>query len=123
MCYVNGKQITSVMDAEAIDIFWAYVDNKWYSDMSTDDMFVSIFDSTAKTIMTKSATKEDVGVKFGTVAIIIAGTAAVVIFLKVRRKHEHEKAEETERILNAPLDGLDGKPSDPLADKYTKNKS
>lgn len=123
MCYVNGKQITSVMDAEAIDIFWAYVDNKWYSDMSTDDMFVSIFDSTAKTIMTKSATKEDVGVKFGIVAIIIAGTAAVVIILKVRRKHEHEKAEETERILNAPIDGLGGKSSDPLADKYTNTKT
>ena len=123
MCYVNGKQITSVMDAEAIDIFWAYVDNKWYSDMSTDDMFVSIFDSTAKTIMTKSATKEDVGVKFGIAFIIIAGTIAVIMILKVRRKHEHERAEETERILNTPLDGLDGKSSDPLADKYTNTKS
>ena len=118
MCYVNGKQITSVMDSEAVDIFWAYVDNNWYSDASTDDMFVSIFDSTAKTIMTKSATKEDVGVKFGIVAIIIVGAVAVVVIMKLRRKHEREKAEETERILNAPINDIAAGDNDPLVSKY-----
>ena len=29
MAYVNGKQVPSVMDSEAIEIFWAYVD-KYY---------------------------------------------------------------------------------------------
>lgn len=42
MAYVNGKQVSSVMDSEAIEIFWAYVDKYWYSDMSTDDMFTTI---------------------------------------------------------------------------------
>lgn len=121
MCYVNGKQISSVMDAEAIDIFWNYVDNNWYSDMSTDDMFVSIFDSTAKTIMTKSTTMADVGVKVGTVVVIIVAAGAIIVIMKIRRKHEKEKAEETERILNTPISGLDDKSSsDPLVDKYTQ---
>lgn len=61
MAYVNGKQVSSVMDSEAIEIFWAYVDKYWYSDMSTDDMFTTIFTKTADRIMTKSTTAADVG--------------------------------------------------------------
>lgn len=118
MCYVNGKQITSVMDSEAVDIFWAYVDNNWYSDKSTDDMFVDIFNSTAKRIMTKTATGADVGVKFGIVAIIVAIIIGIIVVMKTRRKHEKEKAEETERILKTDISSLGS--DDSLADKYTK---
>ncbi len=121
MCYVNGKQVSSVMDAEAIDIFWNYMDNKWYSDSSTDDMFVSVFNSTADTIMTKSATMADVGTKIGTAVIIIVLVGGIVIVMNVRRKHKREEAEETERILNTPIDRL-GNSSDPLVDKYTDTK-
>ena len=103
MCYVNGKQVTSVMDSEAIDIFWAYVDNNWYSDMSTDNMFVTIFDKTADRIMTKTTTGADVGKKVVTLIIVIVAIGGVLVVMKVRRKHEHERAEETERILNTPL--------------------
>ena len=118
MCYVNGKQITSVMDSEAVDIFWAYVDNNWYSDKSTDDMFVDIFNSTAKRIMTKTATGADVGVKFGIVAIIVAVIIGIIVVMKIRRKHEKEKAEETEHILKTDISSLGS--DDSLADKYTK---
>lgn len=54
MAYVNGKQVTSVMDSEAIDIFWNYLDRYWTdSSLSTVDVFTKTFDSTAKTIMKK----------------------------------------------------------------------
>lgn len=53
MCYVNGKQVDSVMDAEAIDIFWGYIDRYWYDDMSTDALFEKAFTKTAETIMKK----------------------------------------------------------------------
>lgn len=53
MCYVNGKQVDSVMDAEAIDIFWGYIDRYWYDDMSTDELFEKAFTKTAETIMKK----------------------------------------------------------------------
>lgn len=56
MCYVNGKQVDSVMDTEAIEIFWGYLDRNWYSDMSTDTLFENAFTKTAETIMTKSRT-------------------------------------------------------------------
>lgn len=114
MCYVNGKQVTSVMDSEAVDIFWAYVDNNWYSNMSTDDMFVTIFDKTADRIMTKTTTGADVGKKVVTLLIVVVVIGGVLVVMRVRRKHEHERAEETERILNTPLRSSE----DDLVDKY-----
>ena len=36
MCYVNGIQVSSVMDAEALDIFWAYLDKYWYTDRGNE---------------------------------------------------------------------------------------
>ncbi|MCC8151051.1 MAG: hypothetical protein LIO96_06255, partial [Lachnospiraceae bacterium] len=53
MVYVNGYDIDSVMDEEAVEIFWNYVDEYWYSDLSTDDMLTEIFNSTADAIMNK----------------------------------------------------------------------
>ncbi len=51
MVYVNGYDIDSVMDEEAVEIFWNYVDEYWYSSLSTDDMLTEIFNSTADAIM------------------------------------------------------------------------
>ena len=51
MCYVNGIQVDSVMDAEAVDIFWEYLDRNWYSGMSTDELFERAFTRTAEAIM------------------------------------------------------------------------
>lgn len=120
MCYVNGKKVSSVMDAEAVNIFWNYMDSNWYSDKSTDDVIIDTFDSTAKTIMHKSATLADVGVKVAGVALVVVIIGGVVIIMKVRRKHEHERAEETERILKTDIHGdVGNSPADDLADKYS----
>lgn len=118
MAYVNGKQVFSVMDSEAIEIFWAYVDKYWYSDMSTDDMFTTIFTKTADRIMTKSTTAADVGnnaVKVIGVIVVFAGIIAVMV---IRRKHKAEEAKETEKILNTPLNG--DSEADDLLKKYKK---
>lgn len=114
MCYVNGKQVTSVMDSEAVDIFWAYIDEYWASDMSTDDMIVKTFDSTAKRIMDKSTTGADVA-KYAVVLVIVCvGGFVVIRMLRMKFKRDKEKAEETERILKTPLD----KSEDDLLNKY-----
>jgi hypothetical protein len=118
MCYVNGKQVTSVMDSEAVEIFWAILDNKWYSDMSTDDMFVSIFNDTADRIMTKSTISADVGKRVVTVIGVIAVGVVVIILIRMKFKRDKEKAAETERILNTPLDNMYSADSDPTLNKY-----
>lgn len=118
MAYVNGKQVSSVMDSEAIEIFWAYVDKYWYSDMSTDDMFTTIFTKTAERIMTKSTTAADIGNNAVKVIGIIVVFAGIIVVMVIRRKHKAEEAKETEKILNTPLDG-DSEAND-LLKKYKK---
>lgn len=115
MAYVNGKQVSSVMDAEAVGIFWDKLDNAWYKDMSTDDMFVSVFDSTARTIMTKSTTGLDVlHIVIGLCAIM-AGVSGVILIMRTRREHEAERNAETERILRTDLTQA----GDDLLDKWS----
>ena len=106
MCYVNGIQVSSVMDSEAVDIFWSYLDKYWVSDLSTDDMFVKTFTSTADRIMTKTTTSKDI-VKY----VLLVTAAGVVVFgvikvVKLKHKRAKEEAEETERILNTPIESL-----------------
>lgn len=99
MCYVSGKQITSVMDAEAIDIFWAYMDENWYSDASTDDMIVRTFNSTAKRIMAKTTTSLDVKkyLIIGVVIIILAVLGWKTF--KAKQKYEGEQTGNNEKTL------------------------
>ena len=118
MAYVNGKQVSSVMDSEAIEIFWAYVDKYWYSDMSTDDMFTTIFTKTADRIMTKSTTAADVGNNAVKVIGVIVVFVGIIVVMVIRRKHKAEEAKETEKILNTPLNG--DSEADDLLKKYKK---
>lgn len=118
MAYVNGKQVSSVMDSEAIEIFWAYVDKYWYSDMSTDDMFTTIFTKTADRIMTKSTTAADVGNNAVKVIGVIVVFAGIIVVMVIRRKHKAEEAKEAEKILNTPLNG--DSEADDLLKKYKK---
>lgn len=118
MAYVNGKQVPSVMDSEAIEIFWAYVDKYWYSDMSTDDMFTTIFTKTADRIMIKSTTAADVGNNAIKVIGVIIVFAGIIVVMVLRRKHKAEEAKETEKILNTPLNG--DSEADDLLKKYKK---
>ncbi len=122
MCYVNGIQVSSVMDSEALDIFWAYLDKYWYSDLSADDMFVKIFDSTADTIMTKTTTSKDVA-KYALI-VVAAGVVVfgVVKVVKLKHKRAKEEAEETERILNTPMESLVDEELKKTAAKYDEKK-
>ncbi len=106
MCYVNGIQVSSVMDSEAVDIFWSYLDKYWVSDLSTDDMFVKTFTSTADRIMTKTTTSKDI-VKY-VLVVVAAGIVVFGVIKVVKLKHQRakEEAEETERILNTPIESL-----------------
>lgn len=120
MAYVNGKQVTSVMDAEAVGIFWNYIDNFWYKDMSTDDMFAGVFRSTADKIMTKSATFYDIVLTCLKISGVVTVLLGVLLLMQTRRRHEAERSAETERILKADLGKLGDAEADDLADKYTE---
>lgn len=103
MAYVNGSMTASVMDAEAVNIFWGYLDRYWYTNMSTDDVLVSAFTDTGKTIMKVPTNVWDVLktiVKFvGIVAVLII--VLIIVIIKVQRARE--KAREDQRILETDI--------------------
>lgn len=106
MAYVNGIQVSKMMDAEALEIFWNILDNEWYSDSTTVDMFTSIFTETAD-IITKESVSGGTLVLYMIIAIIIiASVGGVVVIINKKREADAEKARETERILNTPLEKL-----------------
>jgi hypothetical protein len=122
MTYTNGYQTSSVMDSEAVEIFWNNIDKYWYTNLSTDELFVKAFDDTADTIMYVSTTGKDilkwiliiVAVLLIIVAILLIG-GIIVNLVKQKNKRAKEKAEENQRILNTPINDL---AKDNLEDKY-----
>ena len=114
MAYVNGKQITSVMDSEAVNIFWNYIDRYWTDNsLSTVEVFTKTFNSTANTIMEKSTTSNDIIKIICIVVGIIIVIGGIIYILRMKFKRDKEKAKETVEILKTPLDK-----SDELRDKY-----
>lgn len=103
MVYVNGLMTSSVMDSEAVEIFWNNIDRYWYTDMSTDDVLVSAFVNTGKTIMKVPTNGWDV-LK---VLLIIAGIIVILIFviiiIIIKTQRAREKAEEDQRILETDI--------------------
>lgn len=113
--HVCGKQVTSVMDAESIDIFYAYWDSNWYSDKSTDDVLIDTFASTADRIMKRSTTGMDIakGLIFAFIVVVcVIGCCVVVILI---HKRQREKAKEAQDLLNTPVEKIG---DDDLTDKY-----
>ncbi len=114
MAYVNGKQVTSVMDGEAVNIFWNYIDRYWTDDsLSTVEVFTKTFNSTANTIMEKSTTSNDIIKIICIIVGIIIVIGGIIYILRMKFKRDKEKAKETVEILKTPLDK-----SDELRDKY-----
>lgn len=114
MAYVNGKQVTSVMDSEAVNIFWNYIDCYWTDDsLSTVEVFTKTFNSTANTIMEKSTTSNDIIKIICIIVGIIIVIGGIIYILRMKFKRDKEKAKETVEILKTPLDK-----SDELRDKY-----
>ena len=120
MAYANGFQTSTIMDAEAVNIFWSYLDRYWTSDMETDEVFVYTFNNTARAIMYEATTgKELKELRTALVSILILHVIVftVVYIVKLISKHKKEKDKERERILNTPINDI---VMDNLEDKYLK---
>lgn len=119
-CLWMGTEASIVMDSEAVDIFWAYLDYDWdtWDTNDNDGMFADVFSKTASRIMVKTTTANDVKAKLLVIVGIVVVAAAAIVIIRMVFKRQKEAAEETVAILNAPL----GRTSaDDLADKYNDN--
>lgn len=106
MSYVVGKQAESVLDTDVIDTFFENLDNNWYTDKSTDDMFYDTFMDTARYAMK--------GYSVVPTMIVFAFTVCCLLLVvkNVQNSRAWEKAQETEKVLNTNIDDL--------AEKYAK---
>lgn len=120
MAYANGFQTSTIMDAEAVNIFWNYLDRYWTSDMETDEVFVYTFNNTAKAIMYEATTGKELKQLITAMVsflIFLAIVFTVVYIVKLISKHKKEKDKERERILNTPINDI---VMENLEDKYLK---
>ena len=117
MCYVNGKRASSVMDPEAVDIFWAVLDKNYYDDsLDTETFITKTFNSTADRIMKKSITKETV-ILIAVIAVVVLLVILIAVNASNKKRKDALKEKELNRdILNADVNEL-GEKSD-LLDKY-----
>ncbi len=103
MCYVAGSMTASVMDSEAIDIFWAYIDQYWYTNLSTDDMFVEVFNSTSERIMQRFVSWSDL-IRYLIIAVIVIAACVLIIRLvRLKIQRDKKKAEEAKNIFEPPV--------------------
>ena len=83
MCYVCGSDITSVMDEDAISVFWDNVDLYWDSDTDAAEMLLAIYENTAEDIMSAaviSGSADSTGrVAAAFIAVILAAALLVVV--------------------------------------------
>lgn len=117
---VLGLQTESVMDQEAVDIFWAYYNKYFFADCDEDEMFRGIFCGTADRIMQRTTTGADVGLQAFKAVLVIVVIIGVCAVITLKRKAERERARETAEILSAPIQGSRAD-DDPLVQQYGGN--
>ncbi len=119
---VAGKQAKTVFDNEARDIFFDYLDSYYVSDLDTSDYFSTVFEKTADRMM--EVTRSPL-----VTIVVVLGVVAVLLILftwwKKAKKQKNLEAEQTERILNTPLDTSPTKSREveELEKKYTQSDS
>lgn len=117
MAACTGNQAKTVVDEEALEILYDYIDSYFYSDMDEDEMFSRAFSDAAKRIMdTQMSTGSIVAIVIG--VIVVAVLILLIVVSVIRRSRE--KAEETERILNTPLEKYNDPDEDGLKEKYNE---
>ena len=110
-----GSQTGVVMDAEARDILFDYIDYYYYEAPTEDEFFSKAFEKAADRMMEKTKSP------FITLGIVAGGAVIIVIAFVWWKESKRKKAEQDERnqeILNTPLEKM----SDELADLENKYK-
>lgn len=116
--YVSGFAADSIMDDEALKIFWGYFEKNYYNtSLSIEEMISDTFSSTADSIMSRATNGWD----FAKIAIMVGGVVGVIVVVylitKIKAKRAKEKEDYTKEILDKPLETFSTDTSD-LEEKY-----
>lgn len=112
--YVAGKQAKTVIDTEAADILLDYIDRYYYGSLNEDEFFSKAFSDAGKRIMSVTASPW-----IPVVLVVAVFGVIIVLYLwwKNGKRQKNLEVEQTERILNTPLDML-GSGDTGLENKY-----
>ena len=118
MCYAVGTSAKAVMDDEAVNIFWGYIDKYWTSDLSMEDMITTVFSETANAIMHVSKTSDQIEGMIIIGVLVVAIAILITVVISIKRKAEAEKAKHTQKILDTPIENLNNAKDDDTVGKY-----
>ena len=114
-----GAQVGTVMDQEACDILFDYIDKYYYEAATEEEFFSLAFEKAADRIMQAPTNFWDFAKKAAIPVAVVITAIIAFSFWKRKVKRDKEKAEETERILKATMGNMvDVSASNDLLDKY-----
>lgn len=114
--YWAGSAAKGVIDDEAGEILLDVIDSKYTSDLSDEEMFSKSFSDAATRMMKVGYTTKQLIIIAVIVLLCLGFVVSVYLWVKTRAKARAEEAEETQRILNTPIDEI----GESVLDKYNK---
>ena len=106
--YWAGSAAKGVIDDEAGEILLDVIDSKYTSDLSDEEMFSKSFSDAATRMMKVGHTTKQLIIIAVIVLLCLGFVVSVYLWVKTRAKARAEEAEETQRILNTPIDEIGG---------------
>lgn len=114
--YWAGSAAKGVIDDEAGEILLDVIDSKYTSDLSDEEMFSKSFSDAATRMMKVGRTTKQLIIIAVIVLLCLGFVVSVYLWVKTRAKARAEEAEETQRILNTPIDEI----GESVLNKYNK---
>ncbi|MEL7603620.1 MAG: hypothetical protein AAGU77_10740 [Bacillota bacterium] len=113
--YRTGDKASTVMDSEAEDIFEDYIYRYYDTGLTAEQYFSKVFNDTADRMMS-------VTVSPWVYVLIVAGVVLLVVIAFVwwrhAKKQKNLEAQQTEEMLNTPLEQFGDKEAEELGKKY-----
>lgn len=119
MWYVAGSAAKSVMDSEAVEILFDYIEKQYFSDLTDEEMFSKAFSLAADRIMYKKVSPWPYIISFIIIVIVVV---VVFNFYKSNKAKKEKEAKEMEEMLKKPLETFGESELDDLEDKYKEDK-
>lgn len=118
MAAVTGNQAKTVLDDEALEILYDYIDSRFSSNDTEDELFANAFSMAAERIMkvTPSALAQ-----IAVPVAVVIGLIVAFLIIKSVFKRRKEAAAETQRLLETPIEEIPVQ--DDVLEKYRSDTS
>lgn len=99
--YLSGNSVDTIMDNEAIDIFWGYFQANYYNtSLTLEEMISNTFTQTANNIMQNPDEGSNVPMVLSIILISILVIVVIVALVNKNKKNKPETAEKIEKPVD-----------------------